>query len=80
MGQSVGEEQVATTGVPPPMGVEVNMYDEKGPPTAGGEAVTVALVDVLGIADTMIGALQITGRTSDSQFATMSIRFPHTPY
>ena len=36
----------------------MNVYDEKGPPMAGGDALRVALVGWLGAADSMTGALQ----------------------
>ena len=57
-GQSVRDVHVTTTGVPPPAGVAVKVYDEKGPPTTGCDALREALVGWVGMADSITGALQ----------------------
>ena len=65
MGQSLGPGHVTTMAGPPPTGVAVNVKSEKGPPLAGGLALTRAVLGVVGKAEGVAGALHHISQTSD---------------
>lgn len=58
IGQLIGDGQVTVTGALPPVGTAVKVKEENGPPSFGGDAVRLAVLGEVGLAEAITGALQ----------------------